>query len=376
MARYQHQICLVSHENAPEIIGALHPGVATAHIHALVTPKMREQSARLAAICRQHGIRYDAHNLEKIDISAIGNALDALWASAPDDSWAVNITGGTKIMALAAYSWAIANKFPAFYVDTDNGEILVFSESRREAIPLQDILNLKQLLCVYGYAIKSSHKSPLPQNIREVLAGFISLLDKASGKTAFGILNNRAKTAEDSRCLDINYRPAPCFAELLELCKKAGKLDFTDSAIIFRDETARSWCKGIWLEEYIQAVLAGLEGEGKINSWAASVQVTQGNVPNELDAVFTASNRLYVIECKTGKMRQSESGEQQATGILYKADSLNKRLGGIYTRTMLCSVNSLEKYEQERADSLKLKVVTGQNLKNLRKIIIEWTGRA
>lgn len=97
-------------------------------------------------------------------------------------------------------------------------------------------------------------------------------------------------------------------------------------------------------------------------------------MPNELDLVFIASNRLYIVECKTGKMTEKDfaSGSEPVASIIYKADSLGDRVGGIFTISMLCSLEQLPPAHARRAATPGVKIVAGQNIKNLRKIIIEW----
>ncbi|MGH8499507.1 MAG: Card1-like endonuclease domain-containing protein, partial [Methylococcales bacterium] len=45
----------------------------------------------------------------------------------------------------------------------------------------------------------------------------------------------------------------------------------------------------------------------------------KSDAANELDVVFLAENRLYVIECKTGNFNESEKGDS----ALYKLNTLS-----------------------------------------------------
>lgn len=154
----------------------------------------------------------------------------------------------------------------------------------------------------------------------------------------------------------------------LAICRTGGQLDYTKSRIAFRGEAGRQWCNGIWLEEFVQTILAGLEAENMISSWAACVKIAGDGYSNELDAIFTAHNRLYVIECKTSRL----AGRPAAASILYKADSLKGRVGGIFARSLLCSLDTLTPVEEQRAKNMGIKTVAGSDIRNLREILIKW----
>lgn len=370
MPKSRHHICFVSDQNAAELLGALLPDYGAPHMHAIATSQMRKKGAWLKRACARHGLKCNLYELAQIAIPDIGALLDKIWLDQPDESWAVNITGGTKIMALAAYAWAVKNSIPAFYIDTGNRNIQLFSGAQWQNQPLPDILEFETLLNLYGYEIQQKVKAHVPVAVREALEKMIELASGKDGAKAFHALNDRAVAAASDPELVAVYSPAPFLEPLLAICKGARKLDYSASHISFRDEQARKWCNGIWLEEFVQATLARLQGDGRITSWASSVQVTGDAGPNELDAIFTANNRLHVLECKTSRLAAS------ANSILYKADSLRGRVGGIFTKSMLCSLDPLTAVESTRAETMGIRTVIGPNLKNLRKILIEWTNAA
>lgn len=364
-----HHICFVSGQNAAEMLGALLPEFRAAQVHAVVTPQMAASAEALQKTCARHGIKCSLHNLEAIDIPGIDGLLDVIWLSRPDAAWAVNITGGTKIMAIAAFTWAARNGIDAYYIDTGSQAVQLYAQNRWQSQPLPDLLKFDTLLNLYGYKIESKVRAPVNAGSRKHFEKLLELAASPQGAKAFYALNEKAAAAFTDPDLSTSYYECAGFHELLAICKSAGKLDYTDSRIIFRDEQARKWCNGIWLEEFVQSVLAGLGGEGKISSWASAVQVSRKGSRNELDAVFTVNNRLYVLECKTAKMAGATA---PASSILYKADSISGRIGGIFAKSMLCSVDHLTPAEAKRAENLGIRAVVGANLKNLRKILIEW----
>lgn len=371
MQKYRNQICFVSGQNVPELLGALLPGPGATLVHALVTPEMETQARWLQKTCAKNGVKCEQHDLPESGTAAIENLLESIWYNEPDAPWAVNVTGGTKMMGFAAYDWAKNAKVPVFYVDTSTRTIFLQEHTGKQwqRQPLPSLLQFEQLLDLYGYDVESKTAAPVEPAARAATARMLDLASKHGGMSAIGALNRFAKTAEYDCSCPVKYIADENLDALLEICKNAGKLAYADSLIHFKDEEARKWCNGIWLEEYVQGVLAGLKAEGRITSWASSVNARSNGVPNELDAVFTANNRLHVLECKTQRLQDKDS---QAVSILYKADSIKDRVGGIYTKYLLCSLDELTKDQMRRAKNLQIATLLGPNLKNLRKFLIEW----
>lgn len=373
MAPYQNHICFVSDQNVAELLGAKLPELGCVQVHAIVTAEMRRKGKGeiFRKACLKNGIPCLLHPLGQIKVQQIEALLDSIWFGKPDDTWAVNITGGTKIMSLVAYTWAARNCIDAFYIDTANQTAQLYHGSRWQEQRLPGLLKIETLLHLYGYEIEKRKKCETSQSARAAACGLIRVASKGKGLKAIHALNALAAKAAADSGLVAGYQPEPVLDAALAICKSAGYLDYTESQIIFRDDEARRWCMGLWLEEFVQGVLARLAAEGRISSWASSVTVSANGTSNELDAAFTANNRLYVIECKTSNL----ANDGQATAsILYKADSINGRVGGIFTRSMLCSLDALKPKENQRAANMGIKTVIGSNLNNLRKIIIEWTG--
>lgn len=370
MPQYQNHICFISDQNVAELLGAKLPELGCTRVHAVVTSKMEKDGKGkiFKKVCKKNGIPCNLYPLAQIRPQQIELLLDSIWFDKPDESWAVNITGGTKIMSLVAYTWAVRNQIDAFYIDTENQTVQVYNENRWHEHPLPRILKLETLLNLYGYEIESRKKGAAAKATLPAACGLIRRASKGAGIKTIHALNALAVKASSDSSLAARYYPEPNLDAVLAICKSAGHIDYTDSLVIFRDNEALSWCKGLWLEEYVQGVLARLAAENRISSWASSVTLSSNGTRNELDAVFTANNRLFVIECKTS--RQDNAGT--TASILYKADSINGRVGGIFTRSMLCSIDALKQEESNRAQSMGIKTVIGSNLDNLRKIIMEW----
>ncbi len=164
---------------------------------------------------------------------------------------------------------------------------------------------------------------------------------------------------------------------LLVKCEEAKLLERQGDTLIFADEDSRSFCNGIWLEEYVYQTLAQLELNKQIADYEGAVEIiyadrvvsnSDAKPDNELDALFVRENILYLVECKTCRMND----DKKSRDIMYKLDSLHNKIGGVFGRGILISLESLSENERKHAQKNNLIVIDDiQKIKNLRKALIE-----
>jgi hypothetical protein len=106
---------------------------------------------------------------------------------------------------------------------------------------------------------------------------------------------------------------------------------------------------------------------------AANLEVTDaGGVTNELDLVFLARNRLFIIECKTARMDKPLA--PKANDTLFKLAEIVRRVGGLSARGMLASYRPLRDSEQRLARALNIELVCGAELARLSQRLQRWVG--
>lgn len=376
----KNHIVLVSRQALPSLLGASLPGREPVRIHAVVTPAMRQEGRLLARALEARGRRcaLEEYLLDNsADQDAIHAILDKIRAACAGESLGINLTGGTKLMALAAAEWAHVRDVPAFYIDTD-GEQVIGVGSNWSYAPLPDVLSVRGLLAANGFDMEGADAAPVPARRREALTSLLTLACGHEGEKALGRLNRLAETAfRTSLCARDDGPDTRAWRELLAICGAAGTAREGNGHVAFPDEAARRWCNGGWFEEYVRMTLYRLQRARHIRDFASSVSVRREGVLNELDALFTVRNRLFTIECKTSIMAESEAGRVgRAVSALYKLDSLHDRLGGVFARAMLCSVRPLEDKDKARARTMGVRVVCGRDLLSLEEKLITWSAEA
>lgn len=278
----------------------------------------------------------------------------------------VNLTGGTKLMAIAAQNIFAAGGITCFYTIPQRNEIVEITGERAPPTALRHQIKLNDYFRVHGYEVISrqgrEHK-PIA-GAEQLAKELLSNLGKY-GKH-IGYLNMLAAKAEDAYSLKVRMETSPERENILELFLRYGFIQyFDDKNVEFGTAENRSFCKGLWLEDHLHYTLKGIhqelkdrDGEG-LQDYATSIVITSStDTKNEFDGAFIYKNNLYVVEAKTAQL--SEKGAD----VLYKLDSL-KDFAGMYTRPIIVTFRSLKGYDKKRAADLAIHVIEGSALNAL-----------
>ena len=374
MTVFNVQILLVSSQAAPNLLAALDPALKPQEAVLMVSSKMQARAEALEAVLSEAGVKTVRISLEdEHDFDKLEDALIAVASAREGQSIALNVTGGTKLMALAAQSVAQAYCWPVFYVDVDTDEVIWLGKgSLRHKLNQQ--LRLTHYLRGYGITLKNGVERPQPNQRHNDLLQTLTT-QVGSLEQPLSLLNWLGQQAEDRRTLCIKLEPYQLDSRSLESLIR----NFTDAEVLhlengiltFQNESERTFAKGGWLEHYVYRAVANATGELGIRDKAANLFVTDAsNVNNELDIAFMARNRLFVIECKTARMDKPEA--PKANDTLFKLSEICRRVGGLGTRGMLASYRPLRESEKKLAKALNIELVCGQELARLNERLKNW----
>lgn len=373
MLKANVHILLVSAQAAPNLLPALDPEIKPAEVILLVSDKMKRQANALEAVFKEAGVKTTRIPLaDEHDFNALEASMMELATARDGQSIALNVTGGTKLMALAAQSIAEAANWPVFYVDVDTDEIIWLgkhtSPPRKK---LTEQLRLRHYLMGYGFTLKNGIERPQPDARHNELLDTL-LLQIGSLEHPLSQLNWLAQLSEDTGKLTVEMnerqRDSIGLTALLRNFEDAGVLSVQGAMITFADESQRDFAKGGWLEHHVYRSVTGKLG---IRDTAANLEVTNADgVSNELDVAFMAKNRLFVVECKTARM--DKPGAPKANDTLFKLAEIANRIGGLGTRKMLASYRALRDSEKKLANALGIKLVCGAELNRLDEKLKDW----
>lgn len=250
------------------------------------------------------------------------------------DSFMFNLTGGTKIMALAAFAVACENGSKVIY--TDSTTIKTIYPNRIEEIPLECRLVLHEIIALHGQKILAATK----YDPREV--------DEAENIRKF-ILENR-EVYENIRGWIKNYNNQEAIPNEFSL---KGEFKFTcgkknnsgNRTMIIEDgydhQILKISCKdpkslllkGVWWEILVAKSIASISDEYVVwqNVKFRQVKDIEGEaVKNEVDILVNIGTKLLFVECKSGTFNSSH---------LQKCRTVKSLYGGEKSKAVLVSAS-------------------------------------
>lgn len=384
MPTFDTHLCLVSAQATPNLLPLLDEAWRPRRVVLACSAPMKHAAQALRAVIQTKGggIVVDTLDLPNAyDYAALSDAFLNYLAEHSDENIALNVTGGTKLMAVAAQEVFRSAGKPVFYVNVESDEVLVIGEKSRSQ-PLRAKLKVHEILKAHGYSVTTQTQPQISRELRDLTARLIDHVTSAG--RALGALNALARSARDNQLraeLSPGQQGTRALDDIVALFADAGLLRQQGNALIFKNEEARFFANGGWLESHVYEVLQSLRAQHEgLSDVAMGVRVSfaqangkpQNNDKNEIDVAFLYRNTLHLIECKTANLAQPGSGgDDKATEAIYKMESLLK-LGGLRTRGMVVDYRgqlSQSEANQKRAAEAHIEIVSGNQLKDLKGAI-------
>jgi len=365
-------VCLVSNQPIPNLVPLLLEQPDRAVL--LVSPQMRLQAERLERVLRPRAVACRQEEVDPYDFAAVAEVCKRLIRET-DDELVLNVTGGTKVSALAAFQAFYFNDKRIIYLDTANNRLLDLAPTDISRPIGDNLVPVRDYLACYGLVMSSTGRPPAGHERRaphlDALARLFEENDRLLGRWNSALeaaWNGRAGFANVS--LNQLGEGAGELAELLEICGVASR---GHGVINVHTEEHRFFCQGGWLEELVFREVGRLG----LPSCRPAINVDlrwdeAGRRPtfNELDVVFTHANRLYIVSCKTSRLDRDQDGPGKKA--LYELDSLADKAGGLFGRAMLVSARRLSEADRNRARRMQIEVCDGRDLLRLRDRLRQW----
>ncbi|GAB1384642.1 DUF1887 family protein [Burkholderiales bacterium] len=375
------QICLVSQQAAANLLPALDPALKPDKVILVVSARMQQQAAQLSRVFRESAITVEQLSLgDEQDFHLTEEELVDLAARIDGEDVALNITGGTKLMSVAAQSVAQTSGWRMFYVDADSDQVIWLGRDAPAPRALDQQLRLRHYLRSYGFKMLQepcrTQATAEQQRLTQTL-----VLQIGSLENAIGTLNALAQDAENRRRLGSPLsdwqRDSRSLDVLLRHFENAGTLTLQGDKVVFSSEAARDFVKGGWLELHAIQAVHQITGSLGIRDKAVNLTVEDesSHARSELDIAFMARNRLFIIECKTARMDKPHGPADKipkVNDILFKLAENCRRIGGLGTRGMLLSYRKLRDPELQLARSLSIEVVAGSEVTRLAERLKHW----
>jgi len=258
--------------------------------------------------------RNDIFNL----ISQLRNAADL------PESIVVNISGGTKPMAIGALQAAQTAALDCVYTDTENNELIWLSPDGTVKTQRLEVANLDvaKYLRSYGATIASA------QRVQEIDPRLVSSACKIAEyhpifyQPIIQSITNALKAANYHLpvCCQL---PHPPTRRQRELIVEFAELDIwqwaeTNAELHISQRESAAFLNGGWVELCVANQLVNSQYFDEV-----LINVTLDGIEGEIDVVAVSKGKLILIECKSNVQRSEQ---------LSKLDSFRKRLGGPFAK--------------------------------------------
>lgn len=377
---FDTHVCIVSQQAAANLLPAIEPALRPKHLILAVTPEMKSEAEWLQLALKESlpGIAVEKFEISSAyDLSGMIDSFLKLFVRLKDEGRTplVNVTGGTKPMAIAALRCAECAELPSFYLELDRN-VVTFLTGRHETVRLSSIPNLKAYLLAYGLRLQKAPPAKLP--FTSALKALTErLLKTESFRSCYPEINYLAAQAAQSSALTAECAElTPAASALLDEFEQCGLLQVQGKRIRFASEEARFFVNGGWLEDLTAAIVQAEFPDSKVipNAQVENLATQQSSstdktVRNELDTLFWANGNLCIIECKTSSL----APEGKSDGVIYKLSSIDRQLGKRLT-PILISYLPLSDFARSRAKSAGIRVIAGGDLKRLAERIKHFAG--
>ncbi|MEZ0329218.1 MAG: DUF1887 family CARF protein [Dissulfuribacterales bacterium] len=332
MSRHIH-ICLISAQTVPNILGLLHFQPVDKII--FITTEQMQKRQKIEAILNTLKLRNMVYPYESVIVNqdCFDDCLMKLSTMSfkDDDEITVNVTGGNKLMSIAAYKVFSSDRYKNIKIiytpfpENEFNVIFPVSSECKEPIKCNIRLKIKEYITAYGLKINndseiSNNRAQQNKKIAEFIAINYEQLSYLLNQFYKHLCVYR-KAKQPIDCI-INYpltHHNNIAEELLKLLNFS--IEFKDSAVIVHKTINKynaRFLTGDWLSDYCYNSIKSLVDDCVTG---IHLQTSKGN-QNEFDILFTKDNALYIIECKS-LHQEADKG----TDILYKIYSLQQEFG-------------------------------------------------
>jgi hypothetical protein len=383
-------VCLVGDQTVPNITVAVH---FEPEFLLLISTSSMERKGKTRAILetlKLRGLDYSDkhHKIEVLEDSIMDlQAKVSRWLDGAMEEYhfIVNLTGGTKLMAIAAYDLFTDFDSEMIYVAIGKNEYLTPFPKRRPGKPslLDERLTVKEYFSACGVRIDNQGK--LEENKaraearREITYFLFNHYEEV--RPLLKSLGAQLRLLDPKKDLKKGFEFTSLFtitAEVqAELLKRLG-FEYDGSVVKKKiDKSEWEYLRGGWLEERI--FLAVKEGAPSGADIHLNVKIKDTKeIENELDVVFTHENTLYIIECKS--LDAAEGGEQHmggtVTDFLYKLGALRQNFGltprgylATTDRKILYKNGEVKSHITERGKQFGIRILSLLKVQDLEKFI-------
>ncbi len=275
------------------------------------------------------------------------------------DEFLVNLTAGTKIMAIGVHDFFKNMDCTIVYIPIGKNHYrILHSKNEMMDKSINHKIGVQDYLTAYGITIKNPkkiRKTTFSESKTREFYDFYLQLDNSSLKLLDSLREYRGK----------KMKLSSASSGLTALLNECPVLECEGKEELLKNEI--KYLTGEWFEEYIYFLLKS-RMELDDTAIALGVQIQRRKVDNEFDIMFTFNNRLFVIECKTSIV-DFQQERNILNDTLYKISALKKDFG-LFVKPYLFTLSQGEQIKKNhllRSDLFGINIVDRDDLRDSEK---------
>ncbi len=206
MTTYHTHLCLVSAQATPNLLPIIDEAWRPRKVVLACSLQMKQAAfgLRLVLQTKCPGLVVETLDLpDAYDYAALSDVFLNYLADHAEEDIALNVTGGTKLMAVAAQEVFRSTGKPVFYVNVENDEVLIIGE-KSVSQRLRAKLKVHEMLRAHGHTVTTQEQPQVTRELRDLTARLIDHV--ASAGRALGAVNALARAARDEPGLRVELK--------------------------------------------------------------------------------------------------------------------------------------------------------------------------
>lgn len=297
-------------------------------------------------------------------------ALERIYSKYHEKTIQFNLTGSTKIMALAAYEIAKQNDLVSFYINTAGCQIMWIT-GRHDEVSQPFKLTIEEYLNIFGRRAISRFKFENFSFNRVQAISAATLLAASSPKSTSLLQKIKAYQSKGRTGLQI---PLNSFdedeQEIINDLANIKVLDKKNGLVILRSNNDFEFFKGGWLEIYVYNETLNQKnrcGHSVFNECCLGLEIPAGAAQKEIDVACISEAQLIHCSCKTDR-------DPFKTLYLDEIRSISSMIGGRFcSRIFVTNAIFPDKTKQQQfldqAKQREIVVITGKELSKAGEIL-------
>lgn len=377
-------LCLLSEQHIPNLLSVHH--FKPDRLVLVETPTMRGKANDLLTALQLGGLDFASDDrchvqpLESEDtLASVRKCLQQAYNRYPQESWLVNLSGGTKPMSIAAYEFSKEVRARPIYVSIQKPNVMLHLDGF-DAETCVYRPTIREFLAGYGFEFRRKPEDIATAEERATTwshcAARIAQDCPQQSLLCLGDLQDPAvkKRWDDARTKGLELAPGILAPEDAELRKELAALfslrDAPEGLGGTLNKYAVDFLTGGWLEVFLWNLLQ--RHADALGIWDVRLGIHPAKIgvqtDSDFDVAFMHDYRLWMVECKSGTQEHDPGAE-----ILHKVEAVVRQFRALGIRSCLATTSPnvlakdgrLKLSIQDRAGIYKCRILVRDEIREL-----------